>query len=414
MVGEGRRHLLLLYFLQGANHLLGFLTVPYLARTLGPAGYGEVASALGLVAYLNLLVGYGFDLYGPRRAAASSQGELGNLLAEVLGGRLLLLGLSLAIALALLPLPAIGQVGHLLLPLLGLVVAYAFSPNWLLLGRGYAPLTMLLELGQRGLTLLGLLLWVKSPGDGPLYALLVSTTALAASGVGLALSLRLLGFQPVLPRLGPSLRALREGGWLFLSQGTSAFLTGGNAFLLGLFAEPHAVAQYAVAEKLVFTLAAFLQPLFRLFFPKLAAAASERQAFLRLGRRALEASLLVGGGLALGLGLGAQGVVPLVFGPGYEEAAFVASALSPWLFLSALSLVWGYLVLVPLGHDRGHTLLLLGSGVVHLALAWGLAPRLGSLGMALALVGSGASLVVGQALFLRFGKGVSLLLREGP
>lgn len=402
----------LLYFLQGVNHLLGFLTVPYLARVLGPWGYGQVAFALGLVGYLNLLVGYSFDLSGPRRAAKAPPQELAVLVAEVLGGRLLLLGGALVLAYSLLRLPALAQGAHLLPLLLGMVVAQALSPAWLLLGRGHAAWTALLELGQRALTLLGLLLWVRSPGDGSAYALLASAAALLASGAGWVLAFRLLGIRPVLPRGASSLRALREGGWLFLSQGASMGLTGGNAFLLGLFAGPQAVAPYAAAEKLVLTLSALSQPLFRFYFPKLSSAASEEGAFLRLGRRVFRMAFLLGGGMALAVGLGAPALVGLIFGPGYEEAASVARALSPWLLLSALSLVWGYLALVPLGRDRAHTLLLMGAVAVHIFLAWLLASRWGGLGMALALVGSAGALALGQALFLRFWVKVSPAFRE--
>lgn len=412
--GETGRRLALLYLLQGANHLLGFLTVPYLARALGPTGYGQVAFALGLVGYLSLLVSYGFDLLGARRAAQSPRESLGRLLAEVLGGRLLLLGLALTATFALLPQPAIAGVAHLLLPMLGAVVAQALSPTWLLLGRGYAPWAMLLELGQRGLTLLGLLLWVRGPEDGTAYAFLVGGTALLASGIGLILSFRLLQLQPLLPQLASSLEALRGGWWLFLSQGASNFLTGGNAFLLGLFASPQVVAQYAAAEKLALTLAAFLHPLFRLFFPMLSALAGERQAFLRLGRKALGISLLVGGGLAMGLAVSAPVLVLLIFGTGYGEAVGVAVVLAPWLLLNALNLVWGYLVLVAQGRERAQTLLLLAAGATHVALAWVLAPRYGATGMALALVGSGACLACGQALFLRLRAKIPPLLREEP
>ena len=49
--------------------LVPFITVPYLARTLGPAGIGEYSFALSLVAYFASFTNLGVNLYGQRQIA---------------------------------------------------------------------------------------------------------------------------------------------------------------------------------------------------------------------------------------------------------------------------------------------------------------------------------------------------------
>ena len=45
------------------------ITVPYLARTLGPAGIGEYSFALSLVTYFASFTNLGVNLYGQRQIA---------------------------------------------------------------------------------------------------------------------------------------------------------------------------------------------------------------------------------------------------------------------------------------------------------------------------------------------------------
>lgn len=321
---------------------------------------------------------------------------------KVLGARLLLALLAFFLLLLLRFLPPLERAWPLLLPLFGLVVAQALHLGWVLTAKGQVVLPLAIELGQRVATLLGLVLLVRKPGDETGYALIAALTALLASGATGWAAVRWLGLRIPRPQLAGGKVALREGWWLFLSQGGGGLLAGGNAFLLGLFAPSHAVAQYAVAEKLVLTASAILQPLFRSFYPKAAREGGEgvHEGFLRMGGKALGLALFLGTLAAIALALLGPRAIPLVFGPGYEEGAQIVRVLGLWTLLSALSLVWGYLVLLPLGHDRVQTYLLWGSGGLQVALVPLLAPRYGAWGMALAFLLAGGALALGQAAYL--------------
>lgn len=67
--------------------------MPYLARVLGPEGFGKLALAQALVLYLYAFLEYGYQFTATREVARNREdrAELGKIAAGVLHARLLLL-----------------------------------------------------------------------------------------------------------------------------------------------------------------------------------------------------------------------------------------------------------------------------------------------------------------------------------
>lgn len=99
------RNILALYGVQVVNYLFPLLTVPYLARVLGPKEWGLLAFTQAFGGYLQLLVEYGFGLSATRQVAQArdSLRRRAELLAGVLGAKVLLSFLALGLAFLLAP-----------------------------------------------------------------------------------------------------------------------------------------------------------------------------------------------------------------------------------------------------------------------------------------------------------------------
>ena len=67
--------LVAVYGIHFANQALPLITIPYLSRTLGPAGWGLVAMAQSFGGYGNLIVDYGFIYSATRRIATESEAD---------------------------------------------------------------------------------------------------------------------------------------------------------------------------------------------------------------------------------------------------------------------------------------------------------------------------------------------------
>ena len=60
-----------LYLCQIVNSILPLITLPYITRVLGAAGYGVLALAINIIGYFQVIVEYGFDLSATRVIASS-------------------------------------------------------------------------------------------------------------------------------------------------------------------------------------------------------------------------------------------------------------------------------------------------------------------------------------------------------
>ena len=56
-----------LYLMTTSIQILNLLTVPYLSRVLGPTEYGQIGLALGYMAYVQIILDFGFTLYATKK-----------------------------------------------------------------------------------------------------------------------------------------------------------------------------------------------------------------------------------------------------------------------------------------------------------------------------------------------------------
>src|SRR5258708_12091249 len=81
-----------LYGVQAATYALPLLTFPYLARVLGPSGWGIVVFAQAIGAVIASVVEYGFDISASRETSRqrNEPERLSALISGVLGAKVLL------------------------------------------------------------------------------------------------------------------------------------------------------------------------------------------------------------------------------------------------------------------------------------------------------------------------------------
>ena len=377
-----------LYGGQISRKLVPLIIVPYLARTLGPAGWGLVAFAQSLGEFIVLIIEFGFNLSATREIARNrkSKETCGEIVAGVLGAQAALaLTAVLAAVVASRWIPLLHGNPKLVGAGLFYAVAQGLTPLWFFQGLERLRLVAALEISGKILGMGAILLLVRTPQDGWVALFVQGLAPALCTAVGIGMAYRVIPFRwPSWPLVRDAIRL----GWrMFVFRSGESLYGVGNAFVLGLFAPPTLVGYFASAEKISKAVFGLLNPIREALYPRLSnvvPVSPEKAA--RLAR--IGAMVMGAGGVLLGASVFvfAPLLVHLLLGPGFAPAVTtlrILAVLPPLLSIThSVGLQW----LLPRGRDAEVNRIILSAGALNLGLAILLAPHFAHLGMAWAVV----------------------------
>ncbi len=364
------------------------ITVPYLARVLGPTGWAPVLLAQALAAWLVMVMEFGFDLSGTRalaRARADSV-ERAAVVHGVQSAKLLLAPLATIILVTAFRLtPDLRGVDGLLGWTLAYVLLRGLNPFWFFQGLERVGSAVLVDSGARLAAALGVFVFVHGPADA---ARVLALQAIAALGATVVLTLQMTRDTALpLPTIAKGISTLKAGLTLFAFRAASGGFAALNIFVVSLLGTPALVAVFGGAERIIRAGIGTLNPLTQAILPRVSfLRATDAAAADRLVQR----SLIVTGGLGLLIGgtafIAAPLLVQLLLGPGYDGAIPLLRILAVLPPLVAVDTVLGLHWAVPHGHDRPFLATMLVAGTINLLLAIVLIPRFGAEGVSAAVL----------------------------
>lgn len=394
---------LALYGVQIAGYIVPLVTIPYLARVLGAAGWGLVAFTQSFGTFVALVGEYGFGLSATREVARCREDRttLSNTVAGVLGAKGVLAVASLAVALVVrLWIPIFDREPMLFWAGVFWGLCQCFSMIWFFQGLERMRLMATLDVASKALGTLGVFVFVHSPRDGWRVLVVQGLAFLVCFIMSLWFIYRAVPFQ--LPNRSAAWEALRMGWSMFLFRGSVSLYTSANAFILGFFVKPQSVGYYAAAEKISRACLGLLTPISQALYPRLSyLIGHSRVEAVRLARIGF---LLVGGsGTVMGgfVLLAAPLLVHIIMGREFAPAIPLLRIFALLPPLIALGYAYGIQWMIPLGLDRPFNTVILLAGLLNAGLAVVLAPRYADMGMAGAVVTAEAFVTLGMYLVLR-------------
>ena len=374
----------LLFGAHALGLLVPLLTIPWLARVLGPEAWAPVLVAQALAAWAVLVLEFGFDLAGTREVAQAESGEaMARTAAAVQLARLLLT-----------PVVAIGVVGmaivlgheHLLIAgTVGFVVARGLSPYWFFQGKQRFRIAALIDTLGKLLPALAMFVLVRKTDDAWLVL------ALQATGAALATTLLWIRVrqQHILPPVTTreALVALRGAAPMFAARAASGLYLQANTLILSLAAPQIAVSVYGGAERIVRAAINLLTPLTQALFPRISrlAKSAPEQALTEIRRTLLILTGLALAGAAIMAVFGTL-VIALLLGGSFTSSVSVLRVLVLTFPLVAAGTVLGIYWALPWRRERIFLRAILMGGAVNLTMAVVLVPRWHAMGMATAVV----------------------------
>ena len=386
-----RRNVISLFFLQGANYIFPLLTIPWLARVLGPDGFGRIGFATAFCLYFSLFSDYGFNLSATREIAIhrDSCEERSRIFWSTFFTKVILAFAGLLILLFLtFFVGRIAQERSLLITGYLMVAGSVLTPTWYFQGIERMSILTAANLFARCITLPLIFILIHGKDDVWL-AMLISSSTCFVSGclsMGVLVSLHHVKWFP--PSLSDIRRSLIDGWHLFVSSAAVSLYTTTSTVALGFLCGNAAVGYFSAAQRLLRAIQAMLSPLTQAVYPRISHlmhhSRNDAFALIRKVMRIQGAVTFVASVVLL---LGADIIIRLAFGPDYQAAVPAFRCLAPLPFLIGLSNVFGVQTMLPLGMKVVFSRILLASGILNLLM---IVP----LGLAFGATGAGASICI--------------------
>jgi PST family polysaccharide transporter len=377
-----------LYGVQMVRKILPLIIVPYLARTLGPAGWGVVAFTQAIAEFVVLVIEFGFNLSATREIARfrNCRKTCADVMAGVLGAQCFLASMGvLGMLAAGRIIPLLRDNPKLVTAGLFYAIAQGFVPLWFFQGLERMRLAAVFETCGRLVGLISILFLVRSPEDTWLALFIQGVAPAFTTAAGLIMAYRAI---PCRIPTWPLVRNAMSKGWpLFVFRSGESLFGVLNAFILGLFASPTQVGYFASAEKISRAIFGLLNPIREALYPRLSSLAHHApRSAAQLAR--VGVAVMAAGGIFLSstVFLFAPLLIRLLMGQAFGPAVTVLRILSILPILLSLTHSAGLQWLLPLGMDMQVNRVILRAGALNLVLALVLAPRFFHIGMAWAVV----------------------------
>jgi polysaccharide transporter, PST family len=382
------QNVIALYGVQICTYALPLMTFPYLARVLGPSGWGSVVFAQAIGAVIAVFVEYGFDLSASRETSRHRNEPrlLSELISGVLGAKVLLAALCICGAVFS------RRFTHHIAPSLALFwsstiwgVCQGINMLWYFQGLERMRLASALEIGGKVVATLSIFVLVHNPADGWKVMAAQCVGCVVAHGVTVVLAYREVGF--VWPTLSSVLHALRLGWSMFLFRAVQGLTGSLNGLVLGWVAPMAALGQYAGAERISRVFQQGLWPINQALYPNLTKQMRDnRHDAMKMVR--LSIFLLGGLGLLFGLVLflGAPLLVHVVLGNAFHQSIPALRVFSLWIPLVALTTVITFQLLLPNQMDHQFNMVVVTAGLLGFGCALLFAPGLQAVGIAWSVV----------------------------
>jgi len=377
-----------LYGVQVCRKIFPLITMPYLARVLGPSEWGSVAFVASMGEFIVLLIEFGFNLSATREIAQSRHipAKCGGVMAGVLGAQVLLAtGTVSAAWVTSRFIPLLRDNPYLLWAGLFYGVCQGFNPLWFFQGLERLRLAAFIEVAGKALGMASVFLFIRFPGDGWKALLFQAVPPALSTFIGLTLAYRYFPFTP--PTFALVREALKSGWRLFVFRSGESIYGAGNAFILGLFAPTASVGYFAIGEKISKAAFGLLNPIREALYPRISrlavSAAADATALARVG-----ATIMITSGLALGIALYifAPQLIRLMTGSDFLPAITVLRILAPLPLLLSVTYSIGLQWLLPFGRDAVVNRIILTAGGLNLVIAFLLAPVYQHIGMAVSVL----------------------------
>jgi O-antigen/teichoic acid export membrane protein len=351
------RNIFSLGIVQVSNLVFPLITLPVIARIIGPDKFGIINYAAAIIGYLTIIINYSFDMTATRQVAQAGNDTavISHIFSNVLYSKLILMLVSIiAFVILLYTLPNLKNELPVAVYSFLICCAWVITPAWLYQGMQHLNRMAIFNLCTKAIFTVLVLLLVRKKEDYALQPLVLSISQIVVSVAAFIWAIRLYKIKIVAFKVADVWHTLKEGRMIFLSFVANSLYLYTSVIILGLFENPSQVGYYSAANRLVgVAQALFFMPVSQALFPYIGGAFSKsREEGLEMIRKIFPITIAISFFYCLGILLLAPIVVPIIFGHSFYSAVRMLQILSFIPFIINCSTFMGIQGMVNLKMDK--------------------------------------------------------------
>ena len=373
-----------LFVLQFANTVLPLLTILYVTRILGAAGYGQFSVAYNWITYAQVFVEYGYTMNGARKVAISDGlNSDDRLWRGIVCSRAILFLFSLVVLNIICLAHGDPEQYKNTMILMLIVCSVIFQMNWLFQGKQQMQFITIVNVIGRVLSVLLIFLLVKDSSQVSLYCFLYAFTFIFSSLLGLVVAIKRFQIRPKLASKSEIVEELKDGWSLFTSSAISRVFGSIGITILGIYASKSTVGAYSAVYKIPYMLNLCFAPIGQALFPHISQKYTKSPAEATVLVR--KVMLFVAGSFGVicaSIMILRNWLVPILFGSEYVSYSNLILILAPQLILGIINNFLGVQTLVAAGFKDKYSHCVIANIMVLLGSNLLLCPRLNAYGTA--------------------------------
>lgn len=350
--------------LQVFNILIPLITYPYLIRVLGKETYGLVVFSQAIVAYLVILVSFGFNISATREVSIHRENK--EKLSEIVSSILIIKSLLFLLAFFILSIllfiiPQANEYKTLFLLSMWACLYDVIFPMWYFQGIERMKYITYITLISRLISLGLIFVFIHNSNDFLFVPIIYSIGALLAGSIALfiifvnhQISFKWQPFQKLRYYFMDSFP-------MFISNVSISLYVSTNKVITGFFLGMTEVAYYDLAEKLISILRIPQSILSQSLFPKIS-----KDKNINFIKRIFKLSLILNITMFLLILIFSKYIITILGGEQMLPAWLVVNIMALTLPITAMSNIFGVQMLIPFGFNKAFSRVILTSGLVYL------------------------------------------------
>lgn len=337
-----------LTLLQIAGYVFPLLTMPYLARVIGPDGFGKIAFASAVVVWFQTIADWGFNLTATRDVAQNrdDKDKVSHIFSNVLWARCLLTFLSgILLGILIIIVPYFRENAAIILITFMMVPGHILFPDWMFQAIEKMKYTTIFNLILKFIFTIAVFIFIHDKEDYIIQPLL-TTIGYLLCGIGaLYLILKKWGYTLYMPQWREIFHTIKCSTDVFINDLMPNLYNSFSVMLLGFWGGSTANGFYDGGNKFPTIFYQFQSVLSRAFFPFLSRRLDKHRVYakINLGIAVFGTVLLI---------ITAPWVIKIMLGSEFENSVIIMQILSCSIIFLAMSSTYGTNYLIISHHAR--------------------------------------------------------------